>query len=214
MCAESGGPLLALSDIKQQLTIPSLATPSRRVHLHLRPQSRRLQEGKRWACLSQALQRDPSPHRGTISTLGSLGTEQGSAYDRSMAQRWPSLAPAPVQTALTACRWKGVSSSKEPPSGHRLYKDSFIGHTEFCLAGSSPGPRPHHFCLDGSGFFSFCFFIFLGHRKDGNMEFLVFFWNLQGSHFIFSKVKVFLGGCLLSLVLRNIIETGLSMVSP
>lgn len=47
------------------------------------------------------------------------------------------------------------------------------------------------------------------------MEFLVFFWNLQGSHFIFPKVKVFRGvgwGCLLSLVLRNIIETGLSGV--
>lgn len=44
------------------------------------------------------------------------------------------------------------------------------------------------------------------------MEFLAFFWNLQGSHFIFSKVKVFLGGYLLSLVLRNIIETGLSGV--
>lgn len=115
VCAELGGPLLAFSNVKQQLTtIPSPRTLSRKVHLHLRPQSRP-QEGKRCACLSQALQGGQSSHRGAISTVGSLETEQGSAYDHSMAQLWPSLAPAPVQTALTACRRKGRELRQRTP---------------------------------------------------------------------------------------------------
>lgn len=109
VCAELGGPLFALSNTKQQLiTVPSPTTPSRKVHLHLRPQSRRPQEGK-------ALQGDQSSHRGAIFTLGSLETEQDSVYDHSMAQLWPSLAPAPVQTALTACRWEGRELQQRSP---------------------------------------------------------------------------------------------------
>lgn len=41
--------------------------------------------------------------------------QQGSDCDCSMGQPWPGLAPAPVQTALTACRWKEHELSKEPP---------------------------------------------------------------------------------------------------
>lgn len=52
-----------------------------------------------------------SSHRGAFSTLGSLETEQGSAYDHSR----PSLAPASVQTDLTACRWKGCQLQQRTP---------------------------------------------------------------------------------------------------
>lgn len=48
------------------------------------------------------------------------------------------------------------------------------------------------------------------------MDLLAFFWNLQGPHFIFPKVELGYGfpcgGCLLSLVLGNIIEAGLAGV--
>lgn len=56
-----------------------------------------------------------SSHRGAISTLGSLEREQGSAYDHSMTHLWPSLATAPVQTALTACRWEGHELQQRTP---------------------------------------------------------------------------------------------------
>lgn len=41
--------------------------------------------------------------------------QQGSDCDRGMGQPWPGLAPDPVQTALTPCRWKERELSKEPP---------------------------------------------------------------------------------------------------
>lgn len=187
VCAELGGPLLALSNVKQQLTtIPSPRTLSRKVHLHLRPQSRRPQEGKRCARLSQALQGGQSSHRGATSTLGSLETEQGSAYDHSMAQ--PGSCPS--ANSSDGLQAEGARAPAKNPRADTGSTKTALLDTEFCLAGSSPGPQPHHFCLDGSLFFSFFVFIFLCHGKDGNMELLVFFWNLQGSHFIFPKVEL------------------------
>lgn len=59
--------------------------------------------------------------------------QQGSDCDCSMGQPWPGLAPAPVQTALTACRWKEHELSKEPPKRTQAPERGFIGHTEFCL---------------------------------------------------------------------------------
>lgn len=101
VCAELGGPLFALCNAKQQLTtVPSPTTPSRKVHLHLKAQDLRRAR----------------PSKGTrVPTLGSLETEQGSVYDHSMAQLRPSLAPAPVQTALTVRRWKGRELQQRTP---------------------------------------------------------------------------------------------------
>lgn len=81
--------------------------------------------------------------------------------------------------------------AKNPQSGHRFYKDSFIGHTGFCLAQRDPGPKPHHFCLHGSGFFSLLFFFLLVPLKEWELEGVpLFFLEFTRFSFYFPKGRV------------------------